>query len=230
MSDTKDVKGPSGVSRREFLTGIGGIGLGAVLAGSLAGTLLLPDDVIAFPVSEGYLLVDSKKCQGCNSCMMACSLAHHGVQSLSLARVQVTQDPFAGWPNDKQIAQCRQCPGAPCVSACPTGANHVDTENGNVRTIDPTKCIGCQRCVAACPFNLARAEWDFEDKYAQKCDLCVDTPFWKKKDGPAGAQACKAICPVGAISFTKDVPVQGDAGYDVNLRDASWATLGYPID
>ncbi|MDP2234184.1 MAG: twin-arginine translocation signal domain-containing protein, partial [Actinomycetota bacterium] len=60
-------------TRRQFLTGIGGAGVGVVLGGALFGGFLLPNEVIASPASEGYLLVDSKKCQGCNTCMMACS-------------------------------------------------------------------------------------------------------------------------------------------------------------
>lgn len=230
QNDREDVRtGAPGVSRRQFLSIAGGTGVGLVLGGSLVKGFLLPDEVMAFPASEGYLLVDSKKCQGCNTCMMACALTHHGVQSLSLSRIQVTQDPFAAWPGDKLVSQCRQCPSAPCVMACPTGANHIDAENGNVRTIDPAKCIGCQRCVAACPFDESRADWNFEEKVGQKCDLCADTPFWKSK-GENGGQACVAACPVGAITYTTEIPIQADSGYDVNLRDASWAQLSYPTE
>ena len=217
------------ISRRQFLTGFGGAGVGVVLGGTLFKGFLLPDEVIALPASEGYLLVDSKKCQGCNTCMMACSLTHYGVQSLSLSRIQVVQDPFASFPDDKSIAQCRQCVDPKCVSACPTKAMHVDKETG-VRTVDTAKCIGCQQCVDACPFDVSRASWNFEEKHAQKCDLCLDTPFMDKDGGPGGQQACVAVCPTGAISFTKEIPLQSDKGYEVNLRDEGWAALGYPID
>jgi len=227
MEDKEGTTQQTGISRRQLVAGFGGIALGAAFAAPIVQMFILPDDVIAFAASEGYLLVDRKKCQGCNTCMMACSLAHHGVQSLSLARIQVTQDPFAAFPNDRQIDQCRQCPGAPCVSVCPTGANHIDAGNGNVRTIDRRKCIGCQACVAACPFNLSRAIWNGDEKHAQKCDLCADTPFWDK---PVGEQACRAVCPTGAISFTEEIPIQTDAGYEVNLRGENWAALGFPID
>ncbi|MDY0339660.1 MAG: 4Fe-4S dicluster domain-containing protein [Coriobacteriia bacterium] len=217
------------ISRRQFFTGVGGLGVGIVLGGTLFNGLLLPDEVIAIPASQGYLLVDSKKCQGCNTCMMACSLTHHGVQSLSLSRIQVIQDPFAKFPDDKYIAQCRQCADPKCVTACPTGAMHVDTETG-VRTVDVAKCIGCQECVYACEFNVSRAGWNFEEKHAQKCDLCLNTPFMDAEGGPGGQQACVAACPTGAISFVSEIPVQSDAGYEVNLRDEGWAALGYPID
>jgi len=223
-------KEPKQVSRREFVTTIGGVGVGAVLGGGLLRGYFLPDQVLAIPASKGYLLVDTKKCLGCYSCMLACSLTHHGSESFSNSRIQVVRNDFVAYPNDITINQCRQCPYPACVEACPTEALHVDTAHGNVRTVDARKCIGCERCVEACPFTPSRALWNGADKHAQKCDLCANTPFWSQDGGPGGKQACVEICPMKAISFTKDVPVQSDKGYDVNLRltDGS-AELGLPL-
>ena len=227
-NDEADYSPQSGLSRRQFVTGLGGIGLGAVLGGVITGGLAQPASAIAIPASQGYLLVDTKKCSGCDSCMLACSLTHHGKASLSLSRIQVAQNVFTPYPNDITISQCRQCPFPACVEVCPTGASHVDAANGNVRTVDVGKCIGCERCVNACPFTSSRADWNFEDKHAEKCDLCADTPFWNEKGGAGGKQACVAVCPMHAVTFTQEVPVQaGDVGYNVNLRSKDgWAKLG----
>lgn len=227
MADIDTKKAPE-LSRREFVTGVGGAGAGLIFGGLFVKGLFLPDKVFAIPASEGYLLVDTKKCSGCDSCMLACSLTHHGTASLSLSRIQVIQDVFTPYPNDITVSQCRQCPYPSCVDACPTGANHVDAANGNVRTIDAAKCIGCERCINACPFTPSRSLWNAEDKHGQKCDLCADTPFWNETGGVGGKQACATVCPMKAIAFTKDVPIQnGDAGYDVNLRTKDgWAKLG----
>jgi len=218
-----------GLSRRQFVTGIGGLGAGVVLGGVLVKGLLLPDEVFAIATSEGYLLVDTRKCAGCTSCMMACSVAHHGQANYSLSRIQITQSSFVAFPNDIQLSQCRQCPFPACVDACPTGAMHVDAANGNVRTVDVAKCIGCERCVNACPFTPSRALWNAQDKHAQKCDLCADTPFWDTEGGSDGKQACVEICPMHAISFTSEVPVQSDNGYDVDLGHSSavWTGFGF---
>jgi Fe-S-cluster-containing dehydrogenase component len=227
MSD----KEPKQFSRREFVTGLGGLGFGAIMGGLFIEGLVLPDQAIAIPVSEGYLVVDTKKCAGCESCMLACSLVHSGENNLSLSRIQILNDPFAAFPNGVKQEQCRQCPFPACVEACPTGANHVDTANGNVRTIDAAKCIGCEKCIAACPFEPARVQWNNEERHSQKCDLCAKTPFWNEKGGVGGKQACIETCPVHAIRFTKDVPLQnGDAGYQANLRkgDAVWAMSSLP--
>ena len=53
------------------------------------------------PPSDGYILVDTKKCQGCVSCMLACSLVHEGLESQSLSRIQIIQDDvYSGKPLD----------------------------------------------------------------------------------------------------------------------------------
>ena len=78
------------------MLGFGALGL-AVAVGT---DLVLPGMVLAIPNSEGFLLVDLKKCQGCGTCMMACALAHTGVASYTLARIQIQQDSFKNWPED----------------------------------------------------------------------------------------------------------------------------------
>ena len=218
-------------SRRDFLKLSENVAIGTVFGGALTRMIWLDDAIAAIPASGGYLLVDTKKCQGCMSCMLACSLVHEGKENLSLSRIQVIQNSFEKFPNDITLVQCRQCVDPACVKACPTEALHVDSKNGNIRRVDGEKCIGCKRCVEACPYEPGRAVWDFEEKHAQICDLCANTPFWNEKGGPEGKQACVEICPVGAIKFTQEIPLQeGDKGYNVNLRGDGWKKLGYNTD
>jgi len=181
---------------------------------------------MTFPASEGYIVVDSKKCSGCLTCMLACSVAHEGKENLSLSRIQILQTNFEPYGDIVQ-ALCRQCVNPLCVQACPTGACHVDTANGNVRVIDESLCIGCKLCLEACPFIPHRTIWDAAKNKATKCDLCGNTPYW---DG--SGPACAEVCPNSAIKFTTDVPSQlEDEGYVVNLRqEDAWGALGWPID
>jgi protein NrfC len=231
MSDKRHRKQKNGgkhISRRNFLKFTGTVAIGA---GVLPKLIWLDDAIAAIPASEGYLLVDTKKCQGCLSCMLACSLVHEGTENLSLARIQILQNSFAKFPDDLTMAQCRQCVEPSCVEACPEKALFVDKKNGNVRIVDVKKCIGCKSCVQACPYEPGRALWNPEKKKALKCDLCFDAPFWSEKGGVQGKQACVEVCPLKAIQFTKNIPEQkGDSGYKVNLRGESWKKLGYPID
>jgi len=226
-----DDKEKSKYSRRKFLKTFSAGITGLYVVGHLPGFLRSSDGIIAIPVSEGYLLVDTKKCSGCLSCMLACSLVHEGKENLSLSRIQIVQDSFGKFPADITIAQCRQCEDPPCVRACETGALHAEKYNKNVRVIDERKCIGCMRCMQSCPYTPVSVQWNFETKHAQKCDLCAKTPYWNEQGGAGGMQACVEVCPMNAITFTDLMPLQeGDSGYDVNLRDETWAVLGYPID
>ena len=194
----------------------------------------LPGRLLAIPNtiadSKGFLVVDLKKCQGCGTCMMACALAHSGMASYTLSRIQIQQDSFADWPDDVSMAICRQCQDAPCVAVCPVTpikANKPNPKQGNVRMIDPALCIGCKMCLARCPYTPSRIQWDPYLQKSQKCDLCVDTPYLDEKGGPGGTQACVKVCPVNAISFTTKMPDQGsDESYNVNLRGRAWSKLG----
>ena len=216
-------------SRRDFLRVSGNAAAGISMAGLK--TFWARNGIAAVPACQGYLLVDAKKCQGCLTCMITCSLVHHGHANLSHSRIQVTQNPFAAFPDDLALSQCRQCVAPACVDTCPVGALTADPANGYVRTIDPDVCVGCMRCVNACPYAPSRAVWNAEDGCSEKCDLCANTPYWNDTGGAGGNQACIEACPLSAIAYASVVPVQdGDAGYIVNLRGASWAALGYPVD
>jgi protein NrfC len=177
-------------------------------------------------VSKGYLLVDPKKCAGCGTCMLACSLAHEGRSNLSLSRIQVFSDTFGSYPTDVAVFFCRQCENPLCYFACPLPdlALCIDAKTG-VRYIDAEECTGCYQCVEACPYTPSRIIFRPDQNVAVKCDLCRQTPYW---DG-SGKQACVAICPMKAIRFTEEKP-DGPEGYTVNLRGDGWAKLKFPTD
>ncbi|MFC2023176.1 4Fe-4S dicluster domain-containing protein [Chloroflexota bacterium] len=239
------------LTRRDFLKVTGAIVIVAGTAGcgpsardespgptntSGTGQILVPASEI--PPADGYLLVDIEKCQGCASCMLACSLIHEGVESLSLSRIQIMQNSFEAFPDDLTIEQCRQCVEPACVMVCPTGALKADARYGNVRMVDKEVCIGCGLCNDACPYTPSRAYLAADEEHgsenkSRKCDLCASAPHhWDEAGGgPNGKQACVEVCPVGAIKFTEKIPKQsGDRGYRVDLRDRNWGKLGYPTN
>jgi protein NrfC len=180
-------------------------------------------------VKEGYLVSDRKKCSGCMSCMMACSLVHEGKIDLSLSRIQIVQETWGRFPDDIALAICRQCQTPKCVEACPTEALHVHAANGNVSMVDETLCNSCMVCRDACPYKPSRVVWHREKDVAVKCDLCINTPYWDQKGGPGGRQACVEICPMRCIKLVHEAPDEA-TGYDVNLRNKHWGWLGFPTD
>jgi protein NrfC len=232
-AENKEIASKKRLSRRDFLVAGGTVAaVDALIATTPAKAAGPPAPAAAetsYPASKGYLVYDSKKCAGCTTCMLSCSLVHYGVQNLSRSRIQIMQDSFAKFPEDVKMAPCRQCKDPVCVQNCPVGAAYVDTENGNVRRIDSEKCIGCQTCLKMCPQQPHRPVWVLiNDQWkSSKCDLCLDTPYWNETGGPGGKQACVESCPMMAIRFVSVMPDQKETeGYDVNLRNDHWINLG----
>ncbi|MBJ5974824.1 thiosulfate reductase electron transport protein PhsB, partial [Salmonella enterica subsp. enterica serovar Derby] len=79
-----------------------------------------------------------------------------------------------------------------CVSVCPTGASFRD-ENGIVQ-VDKSRCIGCDYCVAACPFHVRYL--NPQTGIADKCNFCADT---RLETGQS--PACVSVCPTDALKF-----------------------------
>jgi protein NrfC len=217
------------ILRRDFLAGSSA----AIAAGALricvpespatAAEQTAPAADLSYAASSGYLVYDSRLCLGCQSCMFICSLTHEGEANPALSRIQIIRDApsFTRYPYDITMSVCRQCVAPLCVQNCPTGACHVESEHGNVRMIDESKCIGCKRCLASCPHRPHRTIWNPSKQKSMKCDLCANAQYWAQKGGPAGNQACVEICPAKAIKLVHEAPSQSDiAGYDVNLAQA----------
>jgi protein NrfC len=59
------------LSRRNFLKVAGVIAIGTTVPG-------FSSCIYPATASQGYILVDTEKCQGCMTCMLSCSLAHEG--------------------------------------------------------------------------------------------------------------------------------------------------------
>jgi len=225
------------VSRRTFLTTGGAIVAVDAIVSSATGKAAVASPATAtpatdsYPASKGYIVYDSRKCAGCTTCMLSCSLVHYGEQNLSLSRIQIMQDSFGKYPDDIIMAPCLQCVDPACVSNCPLKgkAAYVDTANGNVRRINQEECIGCKTCLRMCsqqPFH--RPVWNSQINKSSKCDLCLDTPHWNEKGGPGGKQACVESCPFKALKFVKETPDQAEfKGYEVKLRNEHWFRLGF---
>jgi len=220
----KNIVDEKKLSRRAFVVGSGTALAGGAISAAVAVTAAQEAEAAqqqksSYPRSTRYLVYDSRGCAGCLACMLACSLVHDGATSLSTSRIQVHRAVLKIYPSDIHQNVCRQCPTPLCVDSCPTGACHVSAENGNVRMIDEAKCVGCQICLNACPQLPHRVIWDPTKKKCTKCDMCANTPYYNKKGGPDGAQACVEACPANSLRVVNELPEQADLrGYDRNLQ------------
>lgn len=133
------------------------------------------------------MAVDTRRCVGCSSCVLACK-AENGLPVQSARRWVVTETRGT-FPELAMLVRsegCHHCASAPCVSNCPTGASHYG--KGGAVLVDSDLCTGCKACLAACPYD---ARFIHPDGYADKCTFCLHN----------GRPACAASCPASAITF-----------------------------
>ena len=85
--------------------------------------------------------------------------------------------------------RCNQCADALCVEICPTTAMFQRPDG--IVDFDRSRCIGCQACMAACPYDAIYI--DPVSHSAEKCNFCTNRI-------DRGLQpACVTVCPTQAI-------------------------------
>ena len=116
------------------------------------------------------MIIDVKKCVGCFSCSVACQ--HQNVLPIESNFIRFEDQEKGEFPKVSYVIapfQCQHCTDAPCVAACPTTASHKDSFG--LTQVDTSKCIGCRRCVAACPYNARIFVAD--EGVAKACNMCL---------------------------------------------------------
>lgn len=138
-----------------------------------------------------YVMVfDQNKCVGCGECKMGCNKANNlpkGTSRLLLQLLGVAPDGSNKKDRHYVRVSCQQCESAPCVKVCPTGAAHHDPDTGIV-TMDPSRCVGCKYCIAACPYNVRYIRSD--TLTADNCDFCLKSRLGKGEQ-PGCVEACR---------------------------------------
>jgi formate dehydrogenase iron-sulfur subunit len=155
-------------------------------------------------------LVDIDLCIGCKACEVACKewndlpvdetenfgsyQSHKDLTAATWDLMRFNEVELDGgdlaWLIRKD--SCMHCAEPGCLLACPAPGAIVQYENGIV-DFDQQNCIGCQYCVAGCPFDIPR--FDPESKKVYKCTLCID----RVSNGLE--PACVKACPTGSIRF-----------------------------
>lgn len=176
--------------RRTFLKK----GLGAGLLGAAAlDTSQAALARLATASVRYVMIIDLNKCNGCESCVIACKARNRTAPGLFLTKVSEVQPPVS-YPFSLHFKPvlCNQCENPPCVQACPVKATYK-LDNGVVFT-DWNRCTGLGSCVQACPYGARILDPRFGNK-ADKCDFCLD------RIEAQLPPACVEHCPPGARLF-----------------------------
>ena len=118
------------------------------------------------------IVINADNCTGCRTCELICSGSKEGEFIPGRARIRIIGNILDGWSSP---TVCLQCEDPMCMAVCPAEAiSKVVTPQGDQYVgIDREKCIGCHRCMVACPVGAI----DYFPKLkATKCDLCGGSP------------------------------------------------------
>lgn len=144
-------------------------------------------------MSEKAILFDTSRCTGCHACQIACkcwnnqpsptglnenvfSGSHQNPPDLNgHTRLIMTYSEQEGGSKGVMWAfgrrSCQHCTDAPCTSICPAGCLVRNEETGFVE-VHAEKCVACQYCASACPFDVPR--YDGVQGKVNKCTGCND--------------------------------------------------------
>lgn len=227
------------VTRRNFLkwSGASALALAAIPAFD---RVALADFLGSDEMAQQYgILIDTTKCVGCRQCQVACQ-AKNNLPALpeklpanvtypeQLSATAFTHVEFykTGGTQDAPVftsikRQCMHCGEPACAAVCPVGAI-VKTPQGPV-VYDAEKCLGCRYCMAACPFNIPKFEWDSANPRIRKCNMCAD--HIAQGEQPA----CVAACPTGALTFgtRKELVAEAQARIGANPDKYTPEIYGY---
>jgi Fe-S-cluster-containing dehydrogenase component len=123
-------------------------------------------------------VVDVDRCVGCQLCMFACT-RRSGLGGIGTSRIGIRS--AGGMRKGFVVIVCRACAKAPCASVCPTHA--LTQRDGGGVNFHSELCIGCGKCVDACPFGAAF--WNEQDNQPLICVYCG---------------ACAGFCPHNVLA------------------------------
>ncbi|MEY7848227.1 4Fe-4S ferredoxin N-terminal domain-containing protein [Natrarchaeobius sp. A-rgal3] len=210
-------------SRRDAMkkmgAGAAAVGLGAwgtVDDGQAEPTIA--DDEVTTSTREGDvqwgMAIDLERCDGCLSCVNACSQENDLDQGVNWMYILDYEEPRGGAETSRNrlVRPCQHCTDAPCEKVCPTTARHTRENDGLVLT-DYDVCIGCRYCQVACPYGVNYFQWDEPDTTidqvrehaegmgAENEHMYDERDRWTDSRAPRGVMSKCTMCPTRQDGF-----------------------------
>jgi molybdopterin-containing oxidoreductase family iron-sulfur binding subunit len=186
------------------------------------------------------------RCVGCRKCAHACMAENNQhrdtpddinmsyIRVLELAKGSINLETSNHYYDPKKVpqkdkyympVQCHQCRESPCTKACPVEATWQD-EDGII-VIDYNWCIGCRYCMAACPYDARRFNYEKPkipneainpnqgylsnrprpNGVVEKCTFCL------QRTRAGKYPACMEVCPTGARVFGNILDPDSEINY-----------------
>jgi molybdopterin-containing oxidoreductase family iron-sulfur binding subunit len=196
-------------------------------------------------VEFGYAL-NLTRCIGCRKCAHAClrenNQSRGDAEDIEMAYIRVLEldqgainletsttdyDPESVPRKGKYYlpVQCHQCRESPCTKVCPVQATWP--EGDGLVVVDYNWCIGCRYCMAACPYEARR--FNYEKPALPASAINPDQAYLSNRIRPKGVvekctfclhrtragkyPACLEVCPTGARVFGNLLDLQSEIRY-----------------
>ena len=163
-------------SKRGFLQGL--VAMAASFGLSTGANAALPGDRLFQPSRrpgmEGKrfgMLIDMRKCIGCQACTVSCSVENLppvGQFRTTVLQYEVDKSDGSAPAMVSLPRLCNHCDNPPCVPVCPVQATFQRTDG--IVLVDNERCVGCGYCVQACPYDARFI--NRETQTADKCTFC----------------------------------------------------------
>ncbi|CRL60332.1 tetrathionate reductase subunit TtrB [Proteus penneri] len=161
------------LGKRKFLQQLGVLTAGAsIVPLAEAGIKLSPERREGSEDKRYGMLIDLRRCVGCQSCTVSCNIENQTPQGqfrTTVNQYQVAIKGQEGITNVLLPRLCNHCDEPPCVPVCPVQAT-FQRKDGIV-VVDNESCVGCAYCVQACPYDARFI--NHSTQTADKCTFCA---------------------------------------------------------